>query len=234
MSDRYADRLHRSPDAELSAASQDYLKEIWTAQEWSGESPGTKRLAERIGVSPSTVSEAVKKLADQGYVDHVRYGAISLTPKGEAVALTMVRRHRLVETFLVTMLGYGWDEVHDEAEVLEHAVSDVFVSRLDAALGHPTRDPHGDPIPAEDGQLPHSAAVRLWGLPEGDSGVVDRICDDDPALLRWFEETGIDLDRRLTVVGRQDFMGVLMVSIDGGEPVAVGEPAATAVWVVAD
>ncbi|PSR59622.1 DtxR family transcriptional regulator, partial [Nocardia sp. MDA0666] len=138
----------------LSSVAQDYLKVIWSAQEWSQEKVSTKLLAERIGVSASTVSEAVRKLADQGLVEHARYGAITLTDNGRRAAVAMVRRHRLIETFLVSELGYGWDEVHDEAEVLEHAVSETLVERIDAKLGHPDRDPHGDPIPSVDGAVP--------------------------------------------------------------------------------
>ena len=135
----------------LSPVTQDYLKVIWTSQEWAEVKVTTKMLAESLGVSPSTASEAIRKLADQGLVSHERYGAVTLTDSGRAAAILMVRRHRLLETFLVRELGYGWDEVHDEAEVLEHAVSDRLMARLDAKLGYPQRDPHGDPIPAADG-----------------------------------------------------------------------------------
>ena len=149
--------LNVSPDGnprDLTTVAQDYLKVIWTAQEWSLEKVSTKMLAERIGVSASTASESIRKLADQGLVNHEKYGAVTLTEAGRRAALAMVRRHRLMETFLVRELGYSWDEVHDEAEVLEHAVSDRMLDRIDAKLGHPTRDPHGDPIPAADGQVP--------------------------------------------------------------------------------
>lgn len=138
----------------LSSVAQDYLKVIWTIQEWSLERISTKLLSEKMGVSASTVSEAIRKLSDQGLVDHARYGSIALTDTGRAAAVSMVRRHRLLETYLVHELGYGWDEVHDEAEILEHAVSDLMISRIDAKLGFPERDPHGDPIPAADGSIP--------------------------------------------------------------------------------
>lgn len=129
-----------SPDGnhqDLSTVAQDYLKVIWTAQEWSREKVSTKLLAERIGVSASTASESIRKLADQGLVHHEKYGAVTLTDAGRSAALAMVRRHRLMETFLVQELGYSWDEVHDEAEILEHAVSDRMLDRIDAKLGHP-------------------------------------------------------------------------------------------------
>ena len=145
----------------LTPAVQDYLKAVWSAGEWSTAPVTTKMLAERLGVGAPTVSEMVRRLCDQGLLSHVRYGAVSLTTAGRAQAVAMVRRHRLIETFLVSELGYSWDEVHDEAEVLEHAVSDLLVDRIAARLGHPIRDPHGDPIPASDGTVTQPAALLL-------------------------------------------------------------------------
>ena len=171
----------------------------------------TKLLAERIGVSASTASESIRKLADQGLVDHEKYGAVTLTDAGRAAALAMVRRHRLMETFLVRELGYSWDEVHDEAEVLEHAVSDRMLARIDAKLGHPTRDPHGDPIPAADGHVPSPDARQLSVCRDGDTGVVARISDADPEMLRYFDTVGISLDSRLLVLARRDFAGMISV-----------------------
>ncbi|QUR67012.1 manganese-binding transcriptional regulator MntR [Mycobacterium spongiae] len=221
----------------LTAVAQDYLKVIWTAQEWSKEKVSTKMLAEKIGVSASTASESIRRLAEQGLVDHEKYGAVALTDSGRRVALAMVRRHRLLETFLVNELGYGWDEVHDEAEVLEHAVSDRLVARIDAKLGFPRRDPHGDPIPAADGQVPTPPARQLWDCHDGDTGTVARISDADPQMLRYFDSVGINLDSRLRVLARREFAGMISVSIEasGGDQVTVelGSPAARAIWVVA-
>src|SRR6201996_7846308 len=154
-------------------------------------------LAEKLGVSASTASESIRKLAEQGLVDHEKYGAVTLTESGRRAALAMVRRHRLLEAFLVTELGYSWDEVHDEAEVLEHAVSDQLVARIDAKLGFPQRDPHGDPIPGSDGQVPTPPARQLWSCADGEAGVVARISDKDPEMLRYFDSIGINLDSRL-------------------------------------
>lgn len=229
-----------SPDSnprDLTTVAQDYLKTIWTAQEWSHEKVSTKLLAERIGVSPSTASESIRKLADQGLVNHEKYGAVTLTDEGRRAALHMVRRHRLMETFLVNELGYSWDEVHDEAEVLEHAVSDLMLDRIDAKLGHPTRDPHGDPIPAADGRVPTPPARQLSECENGDAGTVARISDADPEMLRYFDSVGISLDSRLRVLARRDFAGLISVAIEGGEggdaTVDLGSPAAEAIWVVA-
>ena len=208
---------------DLTTVAQDYLKTIWTAQEWSREKVSTKLLADRIGVSASTASESIRKLAEQGLVHHEKYGAVTLTDAGRRAALAMVRRHRLMETFLVQELGYGWDEVHDEAEILEHAVSDRMLDRIDAKLGHPTRDPHGDPIPAADGQVPTPPARQLSACQDGDAGTVARM------------------------VARRDFAGVISVAVqspgkagsaatagdDTSVQVELGNPAAEAIWVVA-
>ncbi|WP_319455294.1 MULTISPECIES: manganese-binding transcriptional regulator MntR [unclassified Mycobacterium] len=233
-----------SPDGnqrDLSTVAQDYLKVIWTAQEWSLEKVSTKMLAERIGVSASTASESIRKLADQGLVDHEKYGAVTLTDAGRDAALAMVRRHRLMETFLVRELGYSWDEVHDEAEVLEHAVSDRMLMRIDAKLGFPTRDPHGDPIPAADGRVPTPDARQLSVCSDGEVGVVARISDADPEMLRYFDSVGISLDSRLRVLARRDFAGMISVAVENKaaqgnvtvSTVDLGSPAAQAIWVVA-
>ncbi len=224
----------------LTAVGQDYLKAIWNAQEWSPKDAphkvSTKMLAEKIGVSASTASESIRRLAEQGLVDHEKYGAVSLTEAGRRAALEMVRRHRLLETFLVDELGYGWDEVHDEAEVLEHAVSDRLVARIDAKLGFPQRDPHGDPIPASDGQVPTPPARQLWACGEGDRGTVARISDADPEMLRYFTDVGISLDSRLRVLTRREFAGMISVAIEAADGAAttvdLGSPAARAIWVV--
>ncbi len=224
---------------DLSAVAQDYLKVIWTAQEWSPDRVSTKMLAERIGVSASTASESIRKLADQGLVDHAKYGAVTLTEEGRRAALAMVRRHRLLETFLVGELGYTWDEVHDEAEVLEHAVSDRLMARIDAKLGFPRRDPHGDPIPAADGQVPAPPARQLWACGDGEAGTIARISDSDPEMLRYFDSVGISLDSRLRVLARREFAGTVSVAVEppdmaDGDRVTIdlGSPAAQAIWVV--
>ncbi|MFW0784737.1 metal-dependent transcriptional regulator [Gordonia sp. CPCC 206044] len=217
---------------ELSTVTQDYLKVIWTIQEWADVKVTTKMLAERLGVSASTASEAIRKLADQGLVSHERYGAVSLTDKGRTAAILMVRRHRLLETFLVRELGYGWDEVHDEAEVLEHAVSDQLMSRLDAKLGHPNRDPHGDPIPALDGSVPSPDVRLLSELDVDESGTVARISDDDPAMLRYFDEVGLALDCVLTVVEKRPFAGTISIAVDGDQRIDLGDIAARAIFLV--
>lgn len=223
--------------SDLTAVAQDYLKIIWTAQEWSPEKVSTKLLADRIGVSPSTASESIRRLADQGLVHHEKYGAVTLTDRGRSAAISMVRRHRLLETYLVRALGYSWDEVHDEAEVLEHAVSDRMLARIDAKLGYPTRDPHGDPIPAADGKVPTPPARQLSDCAGGEVGTVARISDADPEMLRYFDSVGINLDSHLRVLARRDFAGMISIAVENPADtetttVDLGRPAAEAIWVV--
>lgn len=215
----------------LTPVGQDYVKVIWSAQEWSDEPVTTKALAARLGVGTSTVSETVRRLVDAGLVTHEPYGTVGLTGAGRAHALAMVRRHRLLETFLVAQLGYGWEEVHDEAEVLEHAVSDSFVERIADLLGHPTRDPHGDPIPEPDGAIRVPRAWTLWDSNPGDWQVV-RVSDADPELLRYLGSVGLVLDARVRVT-RQEVAGVVSAVPEGGAQVDLAEPAASAIWLAA-
>jgi DtxR family Mn-dependent transcriptional regulator len=216
----------------LSAVAQDYLKLVWTAQEWSDEPVTVSSLATRLGVGPSTVSETVRRLADAGLVGHEPYGAIELTDAGRTHALAMVRRHRLLETFLVAELGYGWDEVHDEAEVLEHAVSDRFVERVAERLGHPERDPHGDVIPGPDGTLRAAPAHTLWDAEPG-RWVVARIADTDPDLLRHLREAGVLPDATVEVRPERVTGVVAVRALPDGPRVDLGQPAASSIWLVA-
>ena len=219
---------------DLSTVTQDYLKVIWTSRAWAEVKVTTKMPADMMGVSASTASEAIRKLADQGLVAHERYGAVTLTDEGRVAAILMVRRHRLIETFLVRELGYGWDEVHDEAEVLEHAMSDRFMARLDAKLGHPDRDPHGDPIPRIDGSVPAPEAFSLADLDTGEGGRIARISDTDPEVLRYFDQLGVALDCVVRVTEKRPFAGTISISVDDAEPIVLGDIAARAIFLVAE
>ncbi|HLT59874.1 MAG TPA: metal-dependent transcriptional regulator [Microlunatus sp.] len=220
--------------ADLSLMAQDYLKLIWKCQEWSDDPVSTNALAGRLGVSASTVSGNIKKLASQGLIDHTPYGAIQLSHDGHAAAVQMVRRHRLLETYLVVRLGYGWDEVHDEAENLEHSVSQKFIDRIDADLGHPSRDPHGDPIPDAAGEVVRPAARQLSDVEPGDCGYIARILDDDAELLRYLDEQRLVLDTHVTVDEHRRFAGSLAItrSLVGEEPrrLDLGLAAAESIW----
>lgn len=176
---------------DLPAKTQDYLKVIWDLHERTGEKVALGDVAERMGEKKPTASEAVKKLAARGLVNHEPYRGISLSDRGRDIALIMVRRHRLIESFLVSTLGYTWDEVHEEAEKLEHAVSDDFISRIDAMLGFPERDPHGDPIPSASGTIASAVRTDLTDIEAGAMVVVDRINDSDPELLRYLATSGV-------------------------------------------
>lgn len=200
---------------ELSAQAENYLKEIWNAKEWTDQPVTTGALAGRLGLAASSVSEGIRKLADAGLVAHARYGAIELTDAGTAAALTMVRKHRIIETFLRDYLGYGWDEIHDEAEILEHAVSDRFIERLATLLGAPTRDPHGDPIPHEDGTIPELPAIPLSDAEPGGDVAVVQVSDQDSELLRHLDRLGIGLDAVLTVRARSASIGTVTVEHAG-------------------
>lgn len=219
-----------------SNVTQDYLKAIYSAVEWGGSAMSVSALATRMGVSASTASETVRRLADEGLVHHERYGAITLTGSGRQAALAMVRRHRLIETLLVEHLGYEWDEVHDEAEVLEHAVSDLLVARVDRLLGYPVRDPHGDPIPTAAGEVSVPAGQPLADVPAGAGGVVVRISDAEPQVLRHLADVGVRLDAHVTVVEARPYVGTTLFTVTQpgeieGDAVELGDPAVVAVWV---
>lgn len=211
-----------------SVAIDDYLKVIYSHTEWQAEPITPSQLAVRLGLAPSSVTEMVKKLAGAGLVDHQPYSAIRLTEQGEERAVAMVRRHRLIETWLVQVFGYGWDEVHDEAEVLEHALSDRLLDAIDAQLGRPARDPHGDVIPAADGTLRRPAAVRLDQAVPGSAGVIVRISDRDPDVLRVVDQLGLALDDAVTVEPA-DGAGV-GVRRRGGSVVVLAPAVAGALW----
>ena len=196
-----------------SSSIEDYVKVIYSFTEWQDKPITSSQLAQRLGVANSSVSEMVRKLKDQGLVDHKPYSAITLTRDGVRLALSMVRRHRLIETYLVQQLGYSWDEVHDEAEQLEHAVSDTFIERMAAKLGNPLRDPHGDPIPGADGTVRMPHAHLMNELDQGHTGRITRISDENPDLLRYLSAEEIDLDSEVEVVGRKPFGGALVVRI---------------------
>lgn len=215
----------------LTPSAQNYVKVIWGAQEWSDDPVTPGLIATRAGVAMSSVSDAVRKLAEQGLVTHTPYGAVALTDDGRDAAVAMVRRHRLLETFLVQVLGYTWDEVHDEAEVLEHAVTDLLVDRIDAFLGYPTRDPHGDPIPSKAGHLPTPDAAQLSTVDPHGEAIVERISDDNRELLQFFADAGIGVGTRLGLSPGAPFSETIEVTIDGASPIQLGRAATEAVWV---
>ena len=208
---------------DLTDSAQNYLKALWALSEWEAVAVTPSMLCEYLNLKPSSVSDQIRRLTKQGLVDHARYGSISLTPEGRTLAVQMIRRHRLLETFLHEALDYGWDEVHDDAERLEHAVSERLLERIDAKLGHPTRDPHGAVIPAADGTVPDSAAQALTTLSAGDEFIVLRISDEDPGLLRHLEGTGVLPGTRWTLKDAGAYSGVLVLSPTAADGEAAGD-----------
>lgn len=218
--------------SELSESSQNYLKAIWGLQEWSDAPVIPSLVAEKTGMKLSTVSDAIRRLADKGLVSHAPYGSITLTEHGRFLAVQMVRRHRLIETFLVEMLGYSWDLVHDEAESLEHAVSDYLIERLDELLLRPSRDPHGDPIPSPSGVIRYPDAFQLTEAAIQAPLRIERFSDEDPALLQYFAEHGIGVGTLLQIEPGAPFSDALQLVRGGSHPVlTLGRSAANAVWV---
>lgn len=216
----------------LSTSSQNYLKAVWSLGEWSDRPVTASTVAARVGVKLSTASDAIRKLTDQGLLEHARYGAVALTAKGRGHAVAMVRRHRLIESFLVEVLGYRWDQVHEEAETLEHAVSDFMVNCIDDYLGHPERDPHGDPIPQADGTVKKPDAILLSGLGAPRRVRVERISDEDPQLLQHLADQGIQYGTVLATRPAAPYSDTIEVGVEQGEALlSLGRSATDAVWV---
>jgi DtxR family transcriptional regulator, Mn-dependent transcriptional regulator len=194
-----------------SSAVEDYAKAIYALQQRSGAAVSTNALADRLGVTAASASGMVRKLCELGYVTHEPYKGVALTDAGRRVALEVLRHHRLLELYLAESLGVPWDRVHDEAEVLEHHLSDELEERLAAQLGDPTHDPHGDPIPTRDLTIQEALTESLDALAVGATGRFVRISDSDPEMLRYLAERGIAPGDAFVVEERQPFGGPLFV-----------------------
>ena len=191
-----------------SDAVEDYAKAIYALQR-RDDHVSTNALADRLGVTPGSVSGMVKRLDQLGLVTHTPYKGVSLTPAGERVALETMRHHRLLELYLSESLGVPWDRVHDEAEVLEHHISEELEELIAAKLGNPTHDPHGDPIPTADLEIEEGQTVPLDSLDVGAAGRFVRVSDADPEMLRYLSERGIAPGDRFQIIDRQPFGGPL-------------------------
>lgn len=214
----------------LSEAQEDYLKQILLLGGDTTRPVGTRDLATRLGVRPASVTGMVQRLAGLGLVEHRRYKGVRLTAVGRRIALEMVRHHRLLETYLQQALGYTWDEVHEEAERLEHAISERFEARIAEALGHPTHDPHGDPIPRPDLSMPVSPAVApLKDLVEGESGRLARVGTQDPDALALFARLELVPGVSLRAVGRT--VGGVRVELCDGTRYLVPSDLASLLWI---
>ena len=203
-----------------SPAADDYLKTVYAHTEWQDSPITPSQLAAKLGIAPSSVTEMVKKLAAAGLVSHVPYGAVRLTDAGQARALQMVRRHRLIETWLVQEFDYAWDEVHDEAEVLEHTISDRLLEGIDARLGRPRFDPHGDAIPDASGEVLREPFVLLADALTGHIGRVLRVADTDADLLRVLDALDFAVGSAVHVTAEGiELDGIPVVLPDGAEQV---------------
>jgi DtxR family Mn-dependent transcriptional regulator len=222
-------------------APQDYLKAIHRITEAAGPEAraNTKAIAVELNISQPSVSAMLDRLSDAKLVDYVHYGGAQLTDEGRAAAMRVIRRHRLLELYLTRFLGFGWDEVHQEAEDLEHVLSDRLEAAIDAALDHPAFDPHGDPIPRRDGSVEARAHRSLWSARDGEEVVVARVSDSDPDLLRHLRTLGVvpgaapahpqaDRSSYVAVTGR-DIGGTIRLRV-GGRRRTIGRDAAEQVF----
>jgi DtxR family Mn-dependent transcriptional regulator len=206
----------------LSEAVEDYAKAMYALEMQTGGPVTTNALAHRLGVTPASASAMVKKLAERGLATHEPYRGASLTGDGRRVALEVLRHHRLLELYLAEHLGVPWDKVHEEAEALEHVISEDLEARIAAKLGDPTHDPHGDPIPTLDGTVEEGSTASLDSLEVGARGTFVRISDSDPEMLRYLEARGVRLGVDLEVLERQPFGGPLTVRLGADEHVLGG------------
>jgi DtxR family Mn-dependent transcriptional regulator len=201
---------HHQP-AGISSAIEDYAKAIYALERRAGEAVTTNALAERLGVTPGSASGMVKRLAELGLAEHEPYRGVQLTDDGRRVALEVIRHHRLLELYLVQSLGVPWDRVHEEAEVLEHVLSEELEELIAAKLGNPTHDPHGDPIPTRELTIEEEPTQSLQSLQAGATGRFTRVSDSDPEMLRFLADRGISPGDSLEVIDKQPFGGPLFM-----------------------
>jgi DtxR family Mn-dependent transcriptional regulator len=227
---RPAARKERSTPLTLQA--EDYLKAIYELERQGGDaaSAGTNDIAARLRVAAASVSGMVQRLARLGLVRTERYRGARLTAPGRSAALRLIRRHRIIESYLVTRLGFGWDDVHEEAERLEHAASDELIERMAEVIGNPTEDPHGAPIPTRQGTVDETRLASIADLAKDAKAVVVRMSDRDPALLRYLDGLGIRPGAEVRVTDRAPFAGSLAITVDGRSQ-SIGTTAASRVFV---
>lgn len=224
---------------ELPQRTQEYLKLLWGISERAGESGGQasvslSELSRRAQQKNSTTSEAIKRLQSRGLVEHEPYSGVRLTELGARLAVTMIRRHRLIETFLVETLGYTWDEIHADADLLEHAATDRFIDRIDELLNFPTRDPHGDPIPSADGRVEDLGVMSLAECTPGLPVIIEQVNDEDPELLRYLAAHDIAPGSKVCVTSPSvaGLVHVQVLTPIVEEP--IGDPVALAIKAAAD
>ncbi len=222
-----------------SSTVENYLKAIFLGTAAPRDDDGTVllpmgQLAAALGVAPGTATSMVKTLAESGLVRYEPYTGVALTPAGEKLAASVVRRHRLIELFLVRVLGFGWDEVHDEAEHLEHVVSERLIERIDEMLGRPEVDPHGDPIPDAEGAVQPQNVQTLLTCPLHTTVTVTRVIDQDRDFLRFIERHALKPGQSLTVEAREAASDSVRLRGQGAAPITIGARAASKLLVRAD
>jgi len=198
---------------ELTQPAEDYLKAIYELER-AGRAAATTDLAEQLGVAPASVTGMVRRLAEQGLLTHERYHGVRLTARGRRGALRTIRRHRVIESYLVRALGYGWDEVHFEAERLEHAASDELIDRMARAIGEPSVDPHGAPIPSREGSVDEKRYATLADLRVGARARIMRVADEDPDLLRHLADLTLTPGSIVTVLENAPYGGPIKLQAD--------------------
>jgi DtxR family transcriptional regulator, Mn-dependent transcriptional regulator len=202
----------------LTRSVEDYLKAIYRLSP-EGRPASTSEIAHLLALSAPSVTGMVKRLSEHGLLEHIPYRGVQLTDEGRRAALRMVRRHRLIEAYLVEFLGYSWDTVHEEAERLEHAVSDALVERMAGALGHPAVDPHGDPIPTADGSVHELACTALSDVPVGETVEISRVHESQPERLRYIASLGLRPGVQVTVLDRQPIDDLVTIKVGSGKQV---------------
>lgn len=215
----------------LTAPVEDYLKAIY-AFERDGDPAATNDIAQRLSIAPASVSGMVQRLADLGLVEYERYRGVRLTAAGRRAALRTLRRHRVIEAYLVRALGYGWDTVHEEAERLEHAASDTLIDRMAEAIGEPLTDPHGAPIPTREGTIDETPHASLADAEIGSRNRIVRVGDEDPGMLRYLDSLGLRPGVEVTLTNRAPFDGPLTIEV-GSTTRQVGAALASRVLVAA-
>ena len=203
---------------------EDYLKAIYEIQREKGK-VSTNAVSEKLRVAPASVSSMIKKLSEKKLLTHKRYQGVKLTQAGQKIALEVIRHHRLIELYLAEALGVPWDQVHEEAEKWEHVLSEDLEDRMDAALGHPTRDPHGSPIPSRDGTIIELDSVPLTDMRPGQYGVVAEVSDHDPKLLRYVGKMGLYPKAKIKVVSVEPFSGPITLKVGDASHVLGAEAA---------
>lgn len=218
--------------ASFSSVIQDYLKAIWNFTENKPQKITTSMLAERLGVANSTVSENLKKISQKNLVNYTPYTGVTLTDAGEKLALFMVRRHRILETYLFTFLDYGLEEVHSEAEVLEHAISDKLIDCMNRKLKEPLYDPHGDPIPKKTGELPPIKGELLATVPPKQNMQITRIIDTNQQIINYLQTVGLQLGMKIRIQSKDDINQIITLQIQkSGQTITLGTRVAETIWV---